>query len=356
MRKIKILTMILVSAMFLSVFPLQAAAANPFPLNVQYKWTSKGLKVTWLNVEGATHYNLKISRYTNTSKKLVVKKITTDSYTIGYNDFAGLNVNKLYYITVAAYKNSEKFVVSKITTTDIEIVGHRGCMDKAPENTLAGLKKAKEACYDSIEADFFETDSGSLLVFHDEYLKRCGAPEVSVRSITSATRKNYPIVKDKHIEGYKTQYIPSLASYAKAASENKLKLYLHMKDGNKVSDKAIKKIAKTLKKYNMLKKTVIFSSNKDACKRLAESECISGYLRVPKSIDDAKDAVRYAKQANADVVILKYNEFLAKSVITLAHKYNIKIGYYRVSDKTTAAKVTNRGADFLITDSDFLHQ
>ena len=356
MRKIKLLAMILVSAMFLSVFPMQAAAVSKLPLDIQYKWTAKGIKVQWQKIDGATHYNLKIARYTDKNKSLLVKKIATEFYTIGYGDFSGLNVNKLYYITVSAYKDSEKLGAAKITTTDIEIVGHRGCMDKAPENTLAGLLKAKETNYDSLESDFFETATGSLLIFHDDYLKRCGAPEVNVRSITSATRKNYPIISGRNIEDYKTQYIPTLAQYAKAASENKLKLYLHMKDKNNMSDKAIKKIAKTLKKYNMLKKTVIFSSNKEACKRIAESDCIAGYLRIPSSIDDAKQAVKFAKQVKADVVILKYNEFLSKSVVNLAHKHNIKIGYYRVSDKSTAAKVTNRGADFLITDADFLHQ
>lgn len=354
MRKLKILSIMLVTVVILSVFTI-SASAKKLPLNVHYSWSSKGLKVMWSKVENATHYNIKLSRFTDTNKNLIIRKITSDSYTIGYNDFSSLNVNKLYYITVAAYKGTKKLGTSKVTTSDIEIVGHRGSMDKAPENTLAGLKKAKELGYDSVEADFFETESGSLLIFHDDYLKRCSAPDVNIRSLTSATRKNYPITTDAHLDGYKTQYIPSLAQYVKAASENKLRLYLHMKDKNNMSDNAIKKIVKTLKQYNMLKKTVVFSSDKNACKRLADSECISGYLRVPKSIDDAKQAVKYAKQVKADVVVMKYNEFLAKSVITLAHKHNIKIGYYRVSDKTTAAKVTNRGADFLITDKDFLH-
>ena len=354
MRKIKILSMILVSAVILSVFPI-SASAKKLPLNVHYSWNSKGLKVMWSKSDEATHYNIKLSRYTDTNKKLIVKKVTKDFYTFAYNDFAGLNVNKLYYITVAAYNGAQKLGGMKITTTDIEIVGHRGSMDKAPENTLASLKKSKELGYDSVEADFFGTNSGSLLIFHEEFLRKCSAPDVSVKTLTSATRKNYPITIGSNIDSYKTQYIPSLAQYAKAASENKLRLYLHMKDNN-MSDKAIKKIAQTLKTYNMLKKTVVFSSNRDACKRLVDSECVAGYLRSPKSIDDAKDAVKYANQVKANVVILEYNEFLAKSVISLAHKYNIKIGYYHVSDRVTAAKVANRGADFLITDKDFLHQ
>lgn len=355
MKKLRVLSILLISVLLLSVFSV-SVSAKKLSLNVHYNWSSKGLKVMWSKVKGATHYNIKISRYTDTNKNLVIRKITSDSHTIGYKDFKNLNTNKLYYVTVAAYKNSEKLGSFKITTRDIEIVGHRGCMDKAPQNTLAGLKMAKESGYDSVEADFFETASGDILIFHDDFLTKCGAPDVNIRSLTSKTLKNYPITKGSNIDSYSTQYIPTLAQYAKTASQLNLKLYLHMKDKNNMSDKAIKKIVNTLKKYNMLKKTVVFSSNKDACKRLANSECISGYLRIPKSVEDAKEAVRFAKKVKANIVLCKYNEFLAKSVIKLAHKHNLKIGYYRVSDKTTAAKVSNRGADFLITDRDFLHE
>ncbi len=355
MKKIKLLSILLVSALILSVFSIPAAAEK-LPLNVHYKWTSKGLNVMWSKVKGATHYNIKVSRYTNINKNLIVRRITSDSYTVGYKDFNSLNANKLYFVTVAAYKNSEKMGTVKITTKDIEIVGHRGCIDKAPQNTLAGLQTAKDSGYDSVEADFFETSSGEILIFHDDFLNKCSFPKINIRSLTKENLKNYPIKKGANIKSYPTQYIPTLAQYVKAASKLKLKLYLHMKDQNKMSDKAIKKIVSTLKKYDMLKRTVVFSSNNEACKRLSKSECMSGFLRVPKSAEHAKKVVKYAKKVKAEFVICKYNEFFSKSVVNLAHKYKLKIGCHHVSDKTTAAKVVNCGADFLIIDRDFLHE
>ncbi len=53
-----------------------------------------------------------------------------------------------------------------------KIVGHRGYMKKAPENTLASFQKAFEAGADAIELDLHQTVDGELIVHHDYALGR----------------------------------------------------------------------------------------------------------------------------------------------------------------------------------------
>lgn len=51
------------------------------------------------------------------------------------------------------------------------VVGHRGCMDEAPENTVAGVRHAVSHA-DGVELDVRRCGTGKLVVFHDASLGR----------------------------------------------------------------------------------------------------------------------------------------------------------------------------------------
>src|SRR5215472_7279977 len=52
------------------------------------------------------------------------------------------------------------------------VIGHRGAAGCAPENTLAGLRKAKELGCRWAEFDVRLTADGQLILLHDERLNR----------------------------------------------------------------------------------------------------------------------------------------------------------------------------------------
>jgi glycerophosphoryl diester phosphodiesterase len=52
------------------------------------------------------------------------------------------------------------------------VIGHRGAAGCAPENTLAGLRKASELKCRSVEFDVRLTADGQLILLHDERLER----------------------------------------------------------------------------------------------------------------------------------------------------------------------------------------
>ncbi|WP_336001843.1 glycerophosphodiester phosphodiesterase [Halorientalis halophila] len=49
----------------------------------------------------------------------------------------------------------------------MEIIGHRGCADQCPENTVAAVERAGQYV-DAVEVDVRRCGSGELVVFHDE--------------------------------------------------------------------------------------------------------------------------------------------------------------------------------------------
>ncbi|MGB0279795.1 MAG: glycerophosphodiester phosphodiesterase family protein, partial [Flavobacteriaceae bacterium] len=50
------------------------------------------------------------------------------------------------------------------------VIGHRGAMGHAPENTLPSIRAALKLGVDAIEIDVFRIASGELVVFHDKTL------------------------------------------------------------------------------------------------------------------------------------------------------------------------------------------
>jgi glycerophosphoryl diester phosphodiesterase len=56
--------------------------------------------------------------------------------------------------------------------TRVEIIGHRGASNDAPENTLASLRLAWEQGADAVEFDVWQTRDGHVVLFHDSTLNR----------------------------------------------------------------------------------------------------------------------------------------------------------------------------------------
>jgi glycerophosphoryl diester phosphodiesterase len=60
--------------------------------------------------------------------------------------------------------------MTDFSNSNIQIVGHRGCRDIRPENTLAGFRHALELGADAIELDVHLTADGKIVVYHDYFL------------------------------------------------------------------------------------------------------------------------------------------------------------------------------------------
>ena len=65
------------------------------------------------------------------------------------------------------------------------VIGHRGAAARAPENTLAGLRGAKQLGCEAVEFDVRLTADGGLVLCHDATLDRTttGHGRVSARSL-----------------------------------------------------------------------------------------------------------------------------------------------------------------------------
>ncbi|MCH5304202.1 MAG: glycerophosphodiester phosphodiesterase [Ruminococcus sp.] len=312
------------------------------------------IKLKWSSVNDAEGY--KLYKYNNKAKKYqAIKKFNkaTKSFVTDFDDTK---------YAVKAYKRvwnwteySEKSSKTELTTISdmIEVVGHRGAMDKAPENTLASYKKAYELGYQGFETDYWETYSGDLIISHEKSIFENTGIYESVKNISEDTRKYYPVTKGINVDKYETQYLVSFEQAIKTAADYKMNIYLHTKN-NDLSYSAVEKIVSIIKKHNMLSKATVFTSNRDNFHKLKEYDLRVGFLVRPESKYDIENAISFAGENKADVFIMQYKSFLRKADIKTAHKYKLKVGCYDINNRESAFKMIDFGADFLITNKYFL--
>ena len=82
------------------------------------------------------------------------------------------------------------FIGSCVSNKDIIVVGHRGAMGHALENTIESVKKAIELNVDGIEIDVFKSKNGEIVVYHDPFLSRLSNSNAFIEQISLDSIKN----------------------------------------------------------------------------------------------------------------------------------------------------------------------
>src|SRR6516162_4822800 len=90
------------------------------------------------------------------------------------------------------------------------VIGHRGAAGCAPENTLAGLRKAKELKCRWVELDVRLTADGQLILLHDEQLERATSARGKAALTPLATVRGYD-AGHRFGDAFRGERVPTLA-------------------------------------------------------------------------------------------------------------------------------------------------
>ena len=90
------------------------------------------------------------------------------------------------------------------------VIGHRGAAGCAPENTLAGLRKAKELRCRWVELDVRLTADGQLILLHDEQLERATSARGKAALTPLATVRGYD-AGHRFGDAFRGERVPTLA-------------------------------------------------------------------------------------------------------------------------------------------------
>lgn len=114
------------------------------------------------------------------------------------------------------------------------ILGHRGAMARAPENTLASIQRAFEDGADGVELDVQPSCEGELFLFHDDRVDRCtnfpegGTPAPRFRDLDAKTIRGLD-AGSWFSEEFRGETIPRLAEALEAIAELGLVANLELK-------------------------------------------------------------------------------------------------------------------------------
>ncbi len=243
-------------------------------------------------------------------------------------------------------------VQDSLKTTNIQYIAHRGAKDFAPESTIPAFKKANSLGYQAFECDIWQTNYNDFIVFHETLAQKLGK-NIEIKNLTKEQVKKYPIVYGKNLDAYPTQYIQSVEKVLKYVKATKMQVYFHIKVNNSslpFTDKSAKKLSSIIKKYDMEKRTVVFSPKKKVLNLLKPYKLKMGYLSMTKTAKGMKVAAKYSKNNGCKFVLLKYypDLTLPKSVVDYCHDLKLKVGSFSLKNTLEIENLINVNADFAI--------
>jgi len=233
-------------------------------------------------------------------------------------------------------------------TGEFMIAGHRGAASLAPENTLAGFKKALQSGVKWIELDTQLSADNTPIIFHDETVDRCtnGTNRVADLSLEQLQALDAGSWFSEEFSGEK---ILTLEQTLVFFMENDLSMNLEIKihHAHQIQP-LVEKVAKVLSKVNFPSEKLIISSFSD----LALEHCHQvmpdirlGYITEHNPLpmlEKLKPINLYS--LHIDYKIL--NQEMAKEII----QSGLKLVIWTLNDLEQASKFRSWGVDMIITD------
>lgn len=172
----------------------------------------------------------------------VQKKRKFASLTLLFMVFASFYLGETYQLATLEYNPK------------IEIVGHRGYVAKAVENSVEGLRAAKKMKANYVELDLLYTKDHQFVVMHDNDLKRLAGVDKKVSDLPANKVIGLKIKQDGH-----TSKIVSMKDYLKIAKQLQMHLILELKPTGNEDSSYVIRFVNELKKSGMENQVKIMS-------------------------------------------------------------------------------------------------
>lgn len=231
------------------------------------------------------------------------------------------------------------------------LVGHRGAMGHAPENTMASFRKGLDLGADWVECDVQLSKDGKVMVFHDPTLNRTSNGTGPLRNRTASQLRSLDAGAWFSPE-FKGQRIPTLNELLRWAKPCKtrsgLPLGLLVEIKNKpVSYPGIeRKVAQAIQSAGMAERVVVISFDHAAVKKIKRiaPRLWTGML-YHKPL---KDPVARARALKANVVSPAM-QLATKSLALRARGAGLTLSVWTVNEEKDMKKMISCGVDAITT-------
>jgi len=232
------------------------------------------------------------------------------------------------------------FIGSCVSNKYVIVVGHRGAMGHALENTIESVKKAIKLNVDGIEIDVFKSKTGELIVYHDPFLSRLSNSNAFIEQISLDS------IKKVELKGGLS--IPTLNEVINIIPE-KIFLNIELK-GSNTAFETNKVIIEYLKEFNLPPSKFIISSFRwDELKKFRDLNKDIPIAILVDSLYKIDNAIKLAKEINA-IALNPNNKFITKKIVKKIQSNNIKVFPYTINTPKNIKRMKLMGVDAIITD------
>jgi len=231
-----------------------------------------------------------------------------------------------------------------------KIIGHRGAKAYAPENTLAGMRVAKEKGARWVEFDVMRAADGELVCFHDRFLHRLTDTKGRLDSKKSSVLTQLDVGKHFSPE-FAGERLPTLAKMLQCLAKLELGFNLQFKVLSKHAEEAAERLLECLDRYwpSHLPAPLISSHFKHvlAPVRHLDNKIALAYLE--ETWGDRQYWLHVAEELQCYSVHL-YHPVVTSKRIQQIHNKGFKVLVYTINSADHARQLFDWGVDTIISD------
>jgi len=222
------------------------------------------------------------------------------------------------------------------------VIGHRGAMGYAPENTMTSFALAVEQGADLIEFDVHLSRDGELVVMHDADVARTCDGKGLVKNLTLAEIRHLD-AGVKFDERFRGEHVPTLTEVLDWAKQ-RLPLVIEIKGDPLPAVGIEEKLVRTLADFSMLDQVLVTSFFHPALRRVKELA-----PRLATGLDYAgqlADTVGAARATMADSVWPSW-VYWTREIVDQVHRAGLAAGSWGVDNPAIMDYLVPLGLDAL---------
>jgi glycerophosphoryl diester phosphodiesterase len=231
------------------------------------------------------------------------------------------------------------------------LIGHRGAMGHAPENTLASFRLGREMGADLVECDVHISKDGKCVVMHDENVERTTDGHGLIRDISSSEIAKLD-AGSWFSKKFKYEKVPLLDDLLLWAKKTRSRQELPMGVVIEIKNEPIrykdieKKVIRTVLKADMRERVVLISFDHGVVKRA--KAIAPKFLTGMLFRDPIEDIFERARQIGADSLFPR-RHLVTKSFVAKAHEMRLIFATWTVNETGEMKRILSSGADAIAT-------
>lgn len=220
------------------------------------------------------------------------------------------------------------------------LIGHRGAMGYAPENTLKSFEIAIKDGVDAVECDVHLTKDEVPVVIHDEKLDRTTNATGFIKDLMYNQLKNFDAGSWFH-KDFAGERIPLLEDVVKLVKKSKIIIVIELKVSRIKYRNIEERVSEIIKKYDIFDRTIVISEVIDTLENIKK---VNQKIKTGILIRSHPDL----KNFNCDYYLPRYN-LVNEELIRKIHFKNKKLYTWTVNDLLDFEKLYDMGVDGIAT-------